>query len=361
MSRNLRVFVTDCEGPISKNDNAFEYTKHIIPSGDRFFSLISRYDDFLAVVNKSGYKPGETLKYIIPFLKAYGATYKEMKFFSLNTLLLVTGADVSLKFIQKIMPSFIVSTSYEPYIAALSMKVGFQIENTYCTKIDIDAYHLRKEEMKRLIEIKREISSLPMIEIPYGANSIQQLSSNSQFSIQKLNEILWDEIPRMQIGRIFNEVNTIGGYEKARAVKEIVEKFDVSLSDVMYVGDSITDVDPFRVVREAGGLTVSFNGNTYAVREAEIAVLSRNTVVTSIIADVFNKFGKDRVLSLAQDWSLETLMGISRHPLILTLKRLFQKEKPQVEKVTSSNKERLIKESCDLRKSVRGQAIGDLG
>ncbi|MGB4612149.1 MAG: energy-converting hydrogenase A, subunit R, partial [Methanothermobacter thermautotrophicus] len=29
-----RVFVTDCEGPISLNDNAFEAAAHFIPDGD---------------------------------------------------------------------------------------------------------------------------------------------------------------------------------------------------------------------------------------------------------------------------------------------------------------------------------------
>jgi len=32
----------------------------------------------------------------------------------------------------------------------------------------------------------------------------------------------------------------------------------------MYVGDSITDAEAFRLMRDAGGLAVSFNGNGYA-------------------------------------------------------------------------------------------------
>ncbi|MFQ6074292.1 MAG: hypothetical protein ACE5KC_03635, partial [Candidatus Bathyarchaeia archaeon] len=67
-----RVFISDCEGPISKNDNAFELATHFIPEGDSFFTLISRYDDILAdIVKKPGYKAGDTLKLILPFLKAY--------------------------------------------------------------------------------------------------------------------------------------------------------------------------------------------------------------------------------------------------------------------------------------------------
>ena len=36
------VFISDCEGPISKNDNAFELTAHFIPEGEKLFSLIIR-------------------------------------------------------------------------------------------------------------------------------------------------------------------------------------------------------------------------------------------------------------------------------------------------------------------------------
>ena len=73
MKQEDAVFITDCEGPISKNDNAFELTCHFIPDGDRFFTLISRYDDIQAdIVKRPGYKPGDTLKLILPFLKAYG-------------------------------------------------------------------------------------------------------------------------------------------------------------------------------------------------------------------------------------------------------------------------------------------------
>ncbi|RLA85280.1 MAG: energy-converting hydrogenase A, subunit R, partial [Deltaproteobacteria bacterium] len=69
----MRVFVTDCEGPISKNDNAFELCCHFIPEGEKFFSLLSRYDDYLAYVEKrEGYKAGDTLRLIVPFLIAFG-------------------------------------------------------------------------------------------------------------------------------------------------------------------------------------------------------------------------------------------------------------------------------------------------
>lgn len=356
------IFITDCEGPISKNDNAFELASHFIPDGARFFTLISKYDDIQAdIIKRPNYKPGDTLKLILPFLKAYGATNESMRTFSSQSILLVPGADETLRFVLGIMPSFIVSTSYEHYISALCRVVGFPEENVYCTRVDLDKYVLSDDEVKRLREIRKEISEMPMLEIPENAKRFEDLPVEVQRSVRRLDEIFWNEIFRMKAGRIFREVNPIGGSEKARAVKEIVDKAGVDLSDVIYFGDSITDVDPFRIVRKAGGLAVSFNGNQYAIREAEIAVMSHNTIVISILADVFRKFGKEEVIRLVEDWSPSRLEGLCEQSLLKKLSSLPEDKAPRVERITPENMSRLIHESSEFRKTVRGEAIGRLG
>jgi len=297
----MRVFVTDCEGPISKNDNAFELASYYIPRGDRFFTVVSRYDDVLAdIVKRPGYKAGDTLRLILPFLRAYGASDEGMRRYSSRNILLVPGAAETLRFVSRLMPSFIVSTSYEHYISALCEAVGFPFENTYCTRLEMDRYRLGEDEVERLKEIAREISEMPVIEVPEGAESLEDLSERDVETVKRLDEIFWIELPRMSSGRMLREVNPVGGYEKANAVRDIASKMKVDLSEIIYVGDSITDVESFRLVREGGGLTVSFNGNSYAVREAEIAVLSHHTVVTSILAEAFNKLGKEGTIELVK-------------------------------------------------------------
>jgi len=362
MKQKGAVFITDCEGPISKNDNAFELASRFIPEGERFFTLISRYDDVQAdIIKRPGYKAGDTLKLILPFLKAHGATNKKMKEYSSKNILLVPGADETLRFVLKIMPSFIVSTSYEHYIEALCDAVGFPKENTYCTKVDIDKYDLCEYEIKRLKELTKEILEMPMLKILEDAATLEALPAEAQRVVKRLDEIFWDEISQMEAGRMLREVNPIGGFEKANAVKEIVKKTESDLSNVIYFGDSITDVDPFRLVREGGGLTISFNGNRYAIREAEIAVMSHSTLAISIIADLFRKIGKEGILRLLEKWSASSLEGICESSLIQQLKTLPSDRSPKVERIKPENMDRLIRESSDFRKTVRGEAIGRLG
>jgi len=166
----------------------------------------------------------------------------------------------------------------------------------------------------------------------------------------------------MKTGRMLREVNPVGGFEKAAAVKDIVTRLNEHIETVMYVGDSITDVSAFQLVRDAGGLTIAFNGNSYAVREAEVAVLSDNATVTAVLADLHNILGKPRLLTLIRKWALRTIeeSGISE-PLKSRFLRECQRKFPRVELITRRNMKKLVLESAKFRQSVRGEAIGKLG
>jgi energy-converting hydrogenase A subunit R len=360
--RTRRIFVSDCEGPISKNDNAFEIASHYVTEGNRFFTIISKYDDVLAdVVKRRGYKAGDTLKLILPFLKAYGVTNQAIMDYSSKNILLVPDAAKMLQHVRSLMPSYIVSTSYEQYMRALCVVVGFPFENVYCTKLDLDKYAINRKETIQLKHLREEIVKMPVPEIPEGAKSLDDFPKALRETVKRLDEIFWQELSGMGIGRILREVNPVGGKEKAQAVKTIVRRLRVKLDDVMYVGDSITDASVFRLVRKGGGLTVSFNGNAYAIREAEIAVMSENAIVTAILAETFQKHGKDFVIRLIDDLKPSTLEKLS---LAQPLQKHFLKLRenfPRVEIVTSENRELLMKESTAFRNTVRGEAIGKLG
>lgn len=362
-SSGQRIFISDCEGPISKNDNAFELVSHYIPDGNRLFTLISKYDDVLAdIVKRSGYKAGDTLKLILPFLKAYGVTNQAIIDYSSKNVLLVPEAKEMLHFVQDFMPSFIVSTSYEQYMRALCNLVDFPFENVHCTRLDLDKYKISEKEVAQIKRLREEMVTMPMPEIPKGAESLKDLTKEHRDTVNELDEVFWKEIAQMTVGAMLREVNPVGGTEKAEAVQNIVAQLKSELNNVMYVGDSITDVSAFRLVREKGGLTVSFNGNAYAVREAEIAVLSKNALVTAVLADAFQRFDKKGVMRLVQEWSPSTLDKVGLTPSLK--KRVFELYKnilPRVEVVTSQNRDRLMEESASFRKKVRGEAVGRLG
>lgn len=358
-----KLFISDCEGPFSKNDNAFEITAHFVPNGEKLFAVISKYDDVLAEnLKKPNYKAGDTLKLILPFLKAYDVTNQKMQEFSIQSLLLVPGVKETLQYVKTIARVFIVSTSYEHYIKALCKVLDFPYENTYCTKVNIDKYFVTAKEKAALREFAKEIAYMPIVKIPKEATFLKNFSEKDQKVILRLDEIFWKQMPRMKVGKILSEVNPVGGSEKAEAIKGIARKTHAKLSDVMYVGDSITDVEAFKLVREKMGLTISFNGNQYAIENAEIAILSEHSIVTAIIADIFCRLGKKHVMKLVENWSWATLKkSMVSDALIETFSRHYPRVLPKVKIITKENMENLTEESSKFRKKVRGEAIERLG
>jgi energy-converting hydrogenase A subunit R len=354
----MRIFVTDCEGPISKNDNAMELAASFIPQGERFFSLLSRYDDFLAdVERRSGYKAGDTLRLILPFLKAFGATDEGIEEFSRANIFLMPGAAETLRFVRERMAAFIISTSYEPYIRALCEVIDFPFEQTYCTVLALDRYPLPKEEEGYLRKAAGEIAGMPMIEWGERASGLADLSEVGRKVVRRLNQIFWEELAGMQIGKVLEEVVPVGGEAKAEAVRTILRCTGADVSGVMYVGDSITDVQALEMVKAGSGLALSFNGNAYAIKGAQVACLGRDTGIISICAQLFGSGGREGVLALVPQWGRETLhaVGIAEEQLALLA------PDAEIGEITPDNQARWIERSQEFRKQVRGIRIGSLG
>jgi energy-converting hydrogenase A subunit R len=357
-----RLFVSDCEGPISKNDNAFELAEKFIPNGDRLFANISKYDDVLVdIAHKSGYTAGSTLKLILPFFKAYGITDCQMEEFSQQNIVLIKDTKTTLAHVQQIADAYIVSTSYEHYIKALCKATDFPFQNTYCTRLSLDKTPIASEEKEALMEIAQEIAQMRTIDIT-GITCIEEFSNCDQTLLQRLDEIFWTEISKMTVGKLLTDVVTVGGEQKAESIRDSTKKLGTKLEDAMYVGDSITDVEAFQLVRKNGGLSVSFNGNSYAVKAAEVAVQSESNLVTAVLADIFCKHGKQAAIKAVESWSIQTLKAADVDPALLTqLTTLYPDGLPKVQIVTSKNMDSIIKESSEFRKKVRGVNIGRLG
>jgi len=338
-----KVFISDCEGPISINDNAFELAGHYIENGEKFFTIVSKYDDILVdEVKREGYNAGGTLKLIIPFLKAYGATNKDIVDFSKKNVLLVPGAKDTLQYVKDTMPSFIISTSYSQYIQALCDLTGFPFESTYSTSLDIDEIPISNEDIEKIMEYRKAIIENPNFEL--------------------IDKIFWDDILKLPIHEIMKNVNPVGGEGKKEAVIDVINKFGFLNSDIMYVGDSITDVEPLRFAKENGGIAISFNGNEFAIREAEIAIMADNTAIISIVADLFNKYGKEEVINFIKSYMNDQKDAIDKFSINTELKdKIRQVNLPKIALIADENFDNIVTESKAFRNLVRGEAIGVLG
>ncbi|MCS7199002.1 MAG: hypothetical protein N2327_06645 [Caldimicrobium sp.] len=333
----------DCEGPLTLNDNAFEFTSYLIPKGEYFFTQISRFDDYLAYIKaKPGYKAGDTLKLLLPFLRLFGATNKLLEEFSERTLSFLKGIPEVLPKLYKSLPLFIISTSYKPYLVALCKRLSLPYSQVFCTEVDLDRVILSNEEKRILRRFYEEIINYPLIELPREAKSPQDLSQQQRNILDRLEEIFFEEIWNLECGVFLREVNPIGGEEKARACALIADNLSVSLSEGFYCGDSITDVQALELIKKQGGISLSFNGNRYALKSAEFYALADHGYIFEDLVKIFRDKGPEGFRTTRLEVSPTFEFGCI--PPEGTCEFL-----------------ELVEKSETFRKKVRGEAIGSLG
>ena len=235
---------------------------------------------------------------MLPFLRAYGANDSKMHEFSRSHVKMMPGAAKTMRFVQELMASFVVSASYEHHVSEVCDLIGFPFENAYCTKLSMDSVQMDDWEADLLKNYAREIISLPEIEMPKGARGPADLSPRDQLTVNRLEDIFSKEISDLNAFRLVTEIPATGADEKAADLLDVCKKTGVGLEDTMYIGSDGTDVLALQLVRRGGGLAIAFNGSAEAIREAEVRCFSDNSVVISVITEAFYKSGKDAVLSL---------------------------------------------------------------
>ena len=348
-----RIFISDCEGPITRNNIAAEMMAHFVPSGSRVFEVISKYDEALANLQKDrDYAAGNTHKLVLPFLMAYDVDNQVMEEFCASHLVLHLGSKTTLDHVRDISRAFIVSTTYEHYIRAFCKQTGFPLENTYCTKLNLEDIKINNKEKLKLKSFAWEIAGMPIIKIPSNATSLHDLTKKEHETVKQLDKIFWKEISGMHCKKIFSDVTIAAGNEKEQIVREITATFSAPMEDVMYVGDSRADAKALRLVRDGGGFAVSMNGNADAIRSAQVAVLSANGLAVPVLADIFLRLGKAEALNVVGNWDRDALWRSAAYPPILDLLfEAYPKTLPKAKIISEWNREQLIKESNEFRKA----------
>ena len=344
-----KSYITDCEGPLTLNDNAYEMADKFIENGGELFKILSLYDDYLVdIVKKENYKAGNTLKLILPFFVVENLTNRDFIDFSKDNIYAVRDSKFLLNYLKNAMNTYIVSTSYGQYIEAVSNYMQLPFENTFYTKVDIDSLKLNDEEIKKIIEFKDLILKNPD-------------------DYELFDDIFFNQIPKMGIYEKIRDVEVVGGEGKKLAIDEIIRRDDINQDQIFYIGDSITDVEPLAFARKNNGISVSFNGNEYPLKVAEIAIVSPSAVATAVIANVYAENDKNYVLEFIKDYNdsedLEKIFDDYNIDEDIKNKffEVFADEYPLIQTVTDENYEKILKVSKEMRNNIRGQNIGELG
>jgi energy-converting hydrogenase A subunit R len=188
-----------------------------------------------------------------------------------------------------------------------------------------------------------------MIDIPEEAASAAGLLPADQESAAMLDDLFWRQMDGRVSGAMLAAVRPVGGGMKLTALEGIMTAEQARGADVMYVGDSITDVQPLEAVRAWGGVSLSFNGNAYALAAAEFAAASPDAEVTAELARTFAVSGRGGVLEAVRAWPKPT-EGV----------KPTGRERAFVG-VLEEELQALAEASAALRRSVRGERVARLG
>lgn len=351
-----KQFVTSCNGILTANDYARDLCARFIRNGERFFDIVSRYEDLTTyTLNRDEGKAASTMKMIAPFLKACGVTDHLAYDFAKNDLKVIDGAAETMNYLRGLLPSYVVTGSYEHHIMALCDSIGFPQDSITYTSVEFDSVDPDRSEARMIREMASKISSLRLPKTLYTISDSLYLDDDDAVLVEELDRIFQTELPKTQLGTAFKDVRPVNANEKAYALLDIRRKTDIEFHSTVYVGSGINDYQALDLVRDSSGLAISYNGGEYAVRGSNIAVMSSNSIVIAVLAAEFYNEGIQAVFDLVENWDrekLETCKCADRN-LMDRMLRTFPRKLPVVKMVTRKNTREIIQESEEYRRKMQ--------
>lgn len=260
----------DLEGPLSPEDNAYNIMR-LFHNGGRIFEILSHYDDLLSIDKTVGwrkkYEAGDTLALIIPFLVYHGISTDDIKKVAKRATLVDGARELIAQLKARGWWVGDLTTSYEHYGYTITERIGIPWPNVACTRVPIalDYCHsiLSDADRSKVENVQRDLMSL-------------RPGKNDAEIRKRLDFFFGVELRGTVLGQAVEMVRPLGGKRKVDMLRQFAKRAELSLAQVIVVGDSITDAKMLRAVHRAGGLAIAFNANEYALPYATMGLASTN-------------------------------------------------------------------------------------
>ncbi len=351
-----KQLIMSCDGILTSNDYARDLCARSIRNGARFFDAVSRYEDLTtyALEREEG-KSHQTMKMIVPFLKAFGMTDHFAYEFAKENLKPTPGSSDTLSYLRRLLPTFIATGSYEHHMMALCDALDFPLENITCTRAEFDSVENDRMEDRRLRELANKISSMRLPKTLYTVTESDYLDEDDAALVNELDAIFNDELPKMEAWKAYKDLLAIGSNEKAYALLEIRRKTEIEFNSTAFIGSGINDFQALDLIRDSEGLAISYNGSEYAVRGCNIAVMSSNTIVLDVLIGEFYNEGIQAVYDMVDNWNVDYLRDCkcSDRNLMDRMLSTFPRKLPVVKKVGRRNVKAVIEESDAYRRKIK--------
>jgi len=337
-----KIIFFDLEGPLSPQDNALE-VMGLVDKGHQAFAVISRYDDLLALEGREEYEPGDTLKLILPFLILHGITAEDIESVSKAAPLIAGAGELVASLVGDGWLVHVISTSYQQHALRIAGELGIPERDVACTRLDLSQLASRAEQAD--LGFVREAWDY-VLRIGEGQTLEEIADGAVDARIRpRLDEFYWETMPRTALGETLRGVEVVGGRRKVGALERFCRGLGVYLGQVAVVGDSITDFQMLKAVEAAGGLSIVFNGNRYALPYGTVGVASVSLLNLLPVLKTWLGQGREALRKAVLSSGLSPQEGDAAYHWLVN--------RPNLEEVASVH--------GVARKRARGEGAGSLG
>lgn len=298
-----RILVTDLSGFVVRNNALRDLCARFIRNGAHFYDVVRRYDSLTAyVLGRDEATAGNTVKWVIPFLKANGATDHLVQKCYAETIELMPGAADALRFASRMLPTFVSTSMFEHGWMSVAERVDAPLCEVFCSRMELDGVQFGRSDARRIREMCDRISALRIPKVNYELNVPMEVDEADVRIIRTLDDIIQNQIPELPAMSLMEGASPVTSHRKAYQLLDIRKQTNIDLDSTMYIGGDDTDYLCLDLVRDAGGVALSFNGTDFAVRGSNIAVMAKDSTVGAVFASLFYDRGIEAILDLAANW-----------------------------------------------------------
>lgn len=291
-----------------KNDSLRDVCARFIRNGAHVYDVLKRYDSLTAyVLGREESTAGSTVKWVIPLLKANGATDYLLREAYAETVKIMPGAPDALAYISRTLPTFITTSMFEHGWLHVGEQLDATLCNVFVSKTDLDTAQFGRPDSRAIREMCDEISALRIPKTEYELNVPREIDRADVKIIRTMDDILRNRMSGLPAMNLMESSEPVTSNSKAYHLLEIRKQTNIGFGGTMYVGSEDTDYQCLDLVRNEDGVALSFNGSEFAVRGSNVAVLSRDSTVVAVFNAMFYDRGIEAVMNLVENWNREYL------------------------------------------------------
>lgn len=343
-------------GFLTANDPLRDLCARYVRNGDRIYDAIQRYDSVISyALSRDDGNCGTYAKWIVPILLANGVNDKAAYDTCNETRRYMPGAESIIGYLSRQLPTFFCTETYEHQMMGIADQLDFPACNISCNMFSFDGIELSKPDARTIRGMLPQIAGLAISEERYTISDSRYLTVADNTLVDTLDKEFVKTVGKMDVMEQVRSELKVSGNEKAYALLEICRKNEIPVSDTAIIGNRNSDFPAMDIVRDSSGLSLAFNGNEYAVRGCNVAVMSDRPIVAAVLVNEFYNGGIESVFEMIEHWTPDGLRAwpCADRNLMNEMLAQFGDKLPEVYKVDRGNYKEIAAKSIDYRKKHR--------